>query len=275
MYGAPNNVTKNDIQLFLTLKQNAQNFAHNTKLENRQKERIEAAGAFRSPIDNGGRSYKPAYGKLKQLERVDDEYVYEKGVTRALERGESDEPYKTLKHHAIPATAGKFLTDLVPSQRKLLGLSALLKKKTQNQALELENILLREGEISVKDVPKRIKSLSRVKTRVGASGTAWIKAHKDRFVIQDGVIRLKNHPSQGSRPPIEEEMGPQIPPPAPKPKPIPKAIAKTKKPSTIKAAPPDNDISLLRPYPGQNPFSFLMLKAKEEKRRRLAEAAKK
>jgi len=147
----------------------------------------------------------------------------------------------------------------------------------------LENILLREGEISVKDLPKRIKSLSRVKTRVGASGTAWIKAHKDKFVIQDGVIRLKNRPSQGSRPPQdefpvppnEEEMGPQILPAAPKPKPVPKAIAKTKKPSTIKAAPPDNDLSLLRPYPGQSPFSFLMLKAKEEKRRRLAEAAKK
>jgi hypothetical protein len=98
-------------------------------------------------------------------------------------------------------------------------------------------ILLREGEISVKDLPKRIKSLSRVKTRVGASGTAWIKAHKDRFVIQDGMIRLKNRPSQGSRPPPDEfpvppnneEMGPQIPPAAMKPKPVPKAIAKTKK----------------------------------------------
>ena len=142
VHGPPDTVVDNDVQDFLVLKKNAENLQHNTKIENRQKARIESAGAFRSPIDNGGRSFKPAYGKLKQLERVDNEYVYERGATAALLRGESDEAYKTLKHHAIPATPGKFLTDLVPSQRKLLGLSALIKKKTQNQALELENILL-------------------------------------------------------------------------------------------------------------------------------------
>jgi hypothetical protein len=159
-----------------------------------------------------------------------------------LARGESRENYRTLRNQAIPGTAGKFETDLVPSQRKLLGLGGILKKKTRLMAAELENILHTEGHLAVNQLTKRLKGLNRLK--LGGSQTNWItKGWKEKFVIENGSVMLKpRRPTAIALPP------PEPPPPEPpaqenppvaltKPKPVPKAISKIKRPITL-AQPP-------------------------------------
>jgi hypothetical protein len=48
----------------MIMQDQARNFAHNRQLTVNRKQAIEDAGGFREPIENGTRSFKPAYGEL-------------------------------------------------------------------------------------------------------------------------------------------------------------------------------------------------------------------
>ena len=85
------------------------------------------------------------------------------------------------------------------------------------QATTLENLLLKEGSLATDDLFKKVPGLKRkVRKYRNLTNTNWLeKAHKDKFEISDGRIRLK-----GAAPPP--------PPPPPPPQPVPKPAAKKK-----------------------------------------------
>ena len=85
----------------------------------------------------------------------------------------------------------------------------------RNQALALENLLMKQGTASTAEIQKLpgMKRLTRKYKNL--TETNWIsKAYKDKFVVQDGTVRLKNPSSSSSAP----APAPAPPAPAPKPK---------------------------------------------------------
>ena len=54
----------------MNLQDQAGNYEHNRRLANRRKSAVEASGAFREAVPNGGRSFKPAYGPVRKLKEV-------------------------------------------------------------------------------------------------------------------------------------------------------------------------------------------------------------
>ena len=218
VHGSPENVMHNKIQEFLVLKDNADKLTQNSSNATKMQAAIAQSategnhGVIREPIDNGGRSFKPTYGKPLQVERTDAQYVYTKGHRAAVARGDMKEAeqHQVLLKHARPATAGKFETALVTEANK----SKLTETRLlQGQALHLENVLLREGSISVADIPKKLPGFRRLKRRIkNLTDTSWITKHYNkRFVIQDGEVRLRSRPSE---PAPREPAPPAAPAPA-------------------------------------------------------------
>jgi len=218
VHGPPENVMKNKVQEFLVLKDNANKLAKNSASATKMQAAIAQSategnhGVIREPIDNGGRSFKPTYGKPLQVERTDAQYAYTKGHRAAVARGDMKEAeqHQVLLKHAQPATAGKFETALVTEANK----SKLTETRLlQGQALHLENVLLREGSISVADIPKKLPGFRRLKRRIkDLTDTSWITKHYNkRFVIQDGEVRLRSRPSE---PAPREPAPPAAPAPA-------------------------------------------------------------
>ena len=62
-HGAPAEADKG-AQAFMIYQDQADNFAHNRKLTTDRQRAVTKAGAYREPIENGTRSFKPAYGEL-------------------------------------------------------------------------------------------------------------------------------------------------------------------------------------------------------------------
>ena len=98
VFGPPDSVEKNPVQQFKVLQQNADNYATNAKNTQRMTAAIEKAGYFREPIDNGGRSFKPAYGPAQKVEMVNSDYVRAKGYLKDAQRGRSGDDYSTLNN---------------------------------------------------------------------------------------------------------------------------------------------------------------------------------
>ena len=94
----------------------------------------------------------------------------------------------------------------------------------KNQAQALENVLLKEGSISTADLQKKVPGLRRFTRKYrNLTDTNWItKAYGNKFVIQDGTVRLKNAPSSSSAAP--RGVISQITPPVAAPKPAPKKL---------------------------------------------------
>ncbi len=215
VFGAPGTVATNPVQQFKVLQRNAENYEVDIKNSRRQTEAIQKAGYFREPIDNGGRSFRPAYGPAQKVERVDSDYVYAKGHLAAIQRGETGDDYSTLLKQARPATPGQLATKLVLDTDKIQTKQSA-KTVLRNQALALENLLMKQGSASAADIQKLpgMKRLTRKYKNL--TETNWIsKAYKDKFVVQDGTVRLKNQPSSSSSAPAP---APPAPAPAPKPK---------------------------------------------------------
>jgi hypothetical protein len=221
VFGPPDEVRANPIQEFKVLQKNAENYEVNRKNTDRMKDAVRKAEFVREPIDNGGRSFKPRYGPAMAVENVDSEFVYHKGFLNELEKGKTGDDYKTLLKQAKPATVGQL-------QQKLTLDTDLIRKpqaKTvlKNQAQSLENVLLKEGSISVEDLTKKVTGLKRKTKRYkNLTESNWItRAFKDKFTVQDGIVRLKSAPSSSSVPPAPP------PPAAPTPAaPVPKAKVK-------------------------------------------------
>ena len=64
IHGAPNTAADEGPQQFMIMQDQARNFAHNRQLTLNRQKAITEAGGFREPIENGTRSFKPAYGEL-------------------------------------------------------------------------------------------------------------------------------------------------------------------------------------------------------------------
>jgi hypothetical protein len=133
---------------------------------------------------------------------VDSEYVYHQGYTAALERGENGEDKTTLLKQARPAAPGTGgFKELLTTTGKITTLP-MGKQALKNEALALENILLKQGSLDVADLGRRIPGLRRKVDRFSnMTETNWItRLYQDKFVISDGIVRLKRAaPSDGVR----------------------------------------------------------------------------
>ena len=210
VFGPPDLVEKNPVQQFKVLQRNADHYAQNSKNSERMQAAIEKAGYFREPIDNGGRSFKPQYGPAQEVEMVNSDYVRAKGYLKALEKGKGEE-HSTLLKQAIPATKGQF-------QEKLTLDTDVVQKQTAKAALKpqattLENLLLTEGSVSAEDLFRKVPGLKRkVRKYRNLTSTNWLeKAYRDKFIIQDGRVRLRGSAAQGAASP------PAPPPPLAQP----------------------------------------------------------
>ena len=70
VHGAPETAGDETIQGFMNYQDEADHYDHNRLLAKRRKSAVEASGAFREAIANGGRSFKPAYGPVRKLREV-------------------------------------------------------------------------------------------------------------------------------------------------------------------------------------------------------------
>ena len=222
VYGPPNEVRANPVQEFKVLQKNAENYEVDGKNTDRMKDAVRKAEFVREPINNGGRSFKPKYGPAMAVENVDSEYVYHKSFVKELEAGRTGEDYKTLLKQAKPATVGQLQGKLTLDTDVIRKPQA--KSVMKNQAQSLENLLLKEGSVSVDDLVKKVTGLRRMTKRYkNLTESNWItKAFKDKFTVQDGIVRLKNAPSSGSAAPAPPPPAPVLAPPAPKAAPKPK-----------------------------------------------------
>ena len=204
VFGPPDSVEKNPVQQFKILQQNATHYAQNAKSTERMKGAIEKAGYFREPIDNAGRSFRPTYGPVREVDRVESDYVHAAKGPKAL-----------LKQ-AIPATPGQFKESLT------LPADEVQKKRAsvelRDQAASLERLLQAEGSIPEDDLLKRVPGLRRkVRRFKNLSSTSWLnKAFKHKFDIQDGKVRLK-----GSAAPAAPAAAPATAPAVPARAPLP------------------------------------------------------
>jgi len=97
VHGPPEKVGEANPQTFFVLQDNAEKFWHNRNLTARRKEGLMSAGAFREPIDNGGRSFKPNYGPVRQLTK----HAIQPGAGEIKVRGHS-----SLFKTALPVATG-------------------------------------------------------------------------------------------------------------------------------------------------------------------------
>ena len=163
------------------------------------------ADYIREPIDNGGRSFKPQYGAAIPFENVDSEYVYHKGFKNELSKGGTGENYKTLLKQAQAATPGQFKEKLTLDTERVHSFNQVKQVlKTQAQSLELE--LLKNGAMNASELQKRIPGLKRAVGRYkNLTDTNWLtKVYKDKFVVEDGVVKLKRSgtPASNSSAPV-------------------------------------------------------------------------
>ena len=70
VHGAPETAGDETIQGFMNYQDQAGNYEHNRLLAKRRTSALQASGTFREAIANGGRSFKPAYGPVRKLERL-------------------------------------------------------------------------------------------------------------------------------------------------------------------------------------------------------------
>jgi hypothetical protein len=199
VFGAPESVTKNPVQEFKVLQRNAENYTLDKIQTEQQKDAVRRADYVREPVDNGGRSFKPQYGPAIPVENVDSEYVYHKGFKNELSKGRAGENYKTLLKQAQAATPGQFKEKLTLDTDKVHSFNQVKQVlKGQAQALEME--LLRDGAMKTSDLQRRVPGLKRAVGKYkNLTDTNWLtKVFKDRFVVENGEVRLKNRP--GSAP---------------------------------------------------------------------------
>ncbi len=210
VFGAPENVTKNPVQQFKVLQQNAENYSVNKQQSERQQKAIREAEYFREPIDNGGRSFKPAFGAAQKVERMDSEFVYRQGYNNELSKGRTGDDYKALLKQAQPATQGQFKEKLTLDTSKVHTKSQV-KQVLEGQAQSLELQLLKDGAIDTSELQRRVPGLRRAVGRYkNLTDTNWLtKVYKDKFVVENGQVRLKSptKPASSSLAPPAREGG--------------------------------------------------------------------
>ena len=211
VFGAPETVSKNPIQEFKVLQRNAENYTLNKVQTEQQKEAVRRADYIREPVDSGGRSFKPQYGPAIPVENVDSEYVYHKGFKNELSKGRTGETYKTLLKQAQAATPGQFKEKLTLDTDKVHSFNQV-KQVLKNQAQSLENQLLKDGVIKTSELQRRVPGLKRAVGKYkNLTDTNWIsKVYKDKFVVENGEVRLKRPASAPSSSSGRLELRPNL-----------------------------------------------------------------
>ncbi len=114
VHGAPATAAEDGSQKFLIYQDQARNFQRNMANTNLRKSRLEAAGAFREAIPNGGRRHKPAFGPVHELASIKPGALHVVGTDgtkvllkklQAVPKG-SEEPkavFETKAHAMKPA----------------------------------------------------------------------------------------------------------------------------------------------------------------------------
>ena len=73
VHGPPATAGQPDtVQNFVTLQDNANKFVHNFEVSRKREQEVYAAGAVRPAIEDGSRGHKPRYGKVAQIESLED-----------------------------------------------------------------------------------------------------------------------------------------------------------------------------------------------------------
>ena len=192
VFGPPDRVEENPLQEFKVLQRNAENFETDGKNASRMIAAVEDAGGFRVPTGNT-RSFQPSFGPVQKLESVDSQYVHAKGHLRAMEAGQGGQAHEFLLKQVRPAYAqGKFESSLTtnPVNRKIGTKATSL---LQNQALQLENLIHREGGVPVDQLVKRITGLKKLVGKYkNLTESNWVlQTFKNRFAVEGGVVKLK------------------------------------------------------------------------------------
>jgi hypothetical protein len=193
VFGPPNKVTENPIQQFKVLQRNANNFALDNKNAKRMMDQVHDAGAFKAPADNGGRSFKPTFGPTIPLEGMNSQYVWGKGHLASIMRGEGGHAHEYLLKQVRPAYGnGKFESTLT-TDPKNTKFNAKAQNLLKNQALQLENLILKEGSVPADDLLKKITGLKKLVNKYkNLTETNWIeKTFKKKFVVESGQVKLR------------------------------------------------------------------------------------
>jgi hypothetical protein len=193
VFGPPDKVTENPIQEFKVLQRNADNFALDDKNAKRMMDQVRDAGAFKAPADNGGRSFKPTFGATQQLEGLNSQYVWSKGHLASIMRGEGGHGHEYLLKQVRPAFGnGKFESTLT-TDPKNTKFNAKAQNLLKNQALQLENLILKEGSVPTDSLQRRITGLKKLVNKYkNLTDTNWIeKTFKKKFVVEGGRVKLR------------------------------------------------------------------------------------
>ena len=123
---------------------------------------------------------------------MDYEYVYHKGYVNEISKGRSGENYTTLLKQAQAATPGQFKEKLILDTEKVHSFNQV-KQVLKGQAQSLELQLLKDGAIKTSELQRKVPGLKRAVGRYkNLTDTNWLtKVYKDKFVVENGVVRLK------------------------------------------------------------------------------------
>ena len=69
VHGSPDTAGEENAQQFYIMQDQANNFMHNRNLTLNRQKALTDAGAYREPIYNGGRSFKPSYGNVHNFKK--------------------------------------------------------------------------------------------------------------------------------------------------------------------------------------------------------------
>jgi hypothetical protein len=107
-------------------------------------------------------------------------------------KGGSGDNYKTLLKQAQAATPGQFKEKLTLDMNKMHSFNQV-KQVLKNQAQSLELQLINNGSMKTSELQQKVPGLRRAVGRYkNLTDTNWLtKVYKDKFVVEDGVIRLK------------------------------------------------------------------------------------
>ena len=177
VFGPPEDVDKEGTQDFLVLRKNARAFMQNRAISDRRKSALEEAGAFRAPVQTGGRSFNPRYGGVRVLERIEEgaQFVFDDKGNRTLLK--EAEP--------IPVSSAAPVGRLTDPQ---LG----VRMRFQTFARQLKRLIESAGgsmqvsELPIGSIPNMRNALRQWQMSV----VGFLNLFKDVFTQERGVVTL-------------------------------------------------------------------------------------
>ncbi len=183
VYGPPEKVEENGVQDFKVLQSNAQKFLFNRNAQQRKKNALSEAGAFRAPTKNR-RSFEPQYGNVQMLgaRKRDDppDKVRNTGTGQFLLKEVQAVPRGSID--AAGRLTDKNLPRKIRLQERAKDLEAYISDiGGQIQLNSLERTLRRGG---VDDLYKTMR-----KNNITIKG--FLKLYSDIFKVNRGLVTLR------------------------------------------------------------------------------------